>query len=224
MTPIHTAPGRAIRPAYTRAELRSDAIVHIIGLSAVVVAVPVLICVTALVRGDAAAMVGASIYGATLVAMLVCSALYNMVRRPGWTAVLRRLDHSAIYLKIAGTYTPFTLMSGRGLALTAILWIAAAGGTMLKMLAPLRFRWLGLALYVGMGWAGIFAGGALFAGLATPVVILIGIGGMLYTIGIVWYLWERIPHHNTIWHVFVLAASMVFYAAVTVQVVVQMPG
>jgi hemolysin III len=142
-----------------------------------------------------------------------------MVRRSDWSGVLKRLDHSAIYMKIAGTYTPFTLISGQGLALTAGLWGAACLGILLKVAAPHRFRWAGLALYLGMGWAGVVAGGALLAALPVPVVVLMILGGLLYTSGVVFYLWDRLPFHNTIWHVFVLAASVAFYAAVTTLVV-----
>ncbi len=206
-----------LRP--TRAEYLSDAVVHVAGLAAVIGAVPVLIVTTVLVNGHAAAITGASIYGATLILMILCSALYNMIRHPGWGRVLRRLDHSAIYLKIAGTYTPFILLTGEGAVLAAGLWTAALAGVGLKIVSPTRFRWAGLALYLGMGWIGALAGGAVFAELATPVIVLMLIGGCLYTAGVVFFLWERLPHHNTIWHVFVLAASTVFYAAVTVQVV-----
>ncbi|MCR8724289.1 PAQR family membrane homeostasis protein TrhA [Frigidibacter sp. ROC022] len=210
---------RLQRTSYSRAELISDAVVHGVGLAFVLVAVPVLITMTALMRGDAASVVGISVYGASFIAMILFSGLYNVLQIPRWKGFLQRLDHSAIYLKIAGTYTPFTLLSGHGGLLTAALWGCAALGSGLKMIDPARFRWIGLALYLGMGWAGVFAGQAMFASLPTPVMVLIAIGGGIYTLGIVAYLWTRLPHHNTIWHVFVLVASLVFYAAVTVQVV-----
>jgi hemolysin III len=151
--------------------------------------------------------------------MILCSALYNVLRFPRWAGLLRRLDHSAIYLKIAGTYTPFTLISGQGAVLVLGLWGVAAAGSVLKFVDPARFRWIGLALYLGMGWAGLFAGGALLSSLSWPVLILIAVGGSLYTLGVVAFLWTRLPHHTTVWHVFVLVASLVLYAAVTVQVV-----
>jgi hemolysin III len=207
------------RPGYSRAEYLSDAVVHVAGLAAVTGAVPVLIVLTALLRGDAASVAGVSIYGGALILMILCSALYNMVERPDWSWLLRRLDHSAIYLKIAGTYTPFTLISGHGLGLTAGLWGAALAGVGLKVVSPERFRWAALALYLAMGWAGVLAGGAMLATLPGAVVALMVVGGLLYTAGVAFYLWERLLFHNTIWHVFVLAASLVFYAAVTVQVV-----
>ncbi|MCB2127169.1 MAG: hemolysin III family protein [Rhodobacteraceae bacterium] len=209
----------ATRSGYSRAEYVSDAVIHVSGLILVLIAVPVLITVTAFMRGDFTSVLAITVYGAALVAMLLCSALYNMVAHPGWEWLLKRLDHSAIYVKIAGTYTPFTLIGGQGAWLLAGIWGAALTGVGLKLFSPHRFRWIGLALYLGMGWAGIAAGGAFFATLSWPVLILIVTGGVLYTAGVAFYLFERLPHHNTIWHVFVLVASIVFYAAVTVHVV-----
>ena len=207
------------RSHYSRAERISDAVIHASGVATVLIAVPILITLTALVRGDFTAMFATSVYGLTLVAMILCSALYNLIPHPDWTGLLRRLDHSAIYVKIAGTYTPFTLISGHGGWLLAGIWGAALAGIGIKIVSPDRFRILTLALYLGMGWAGLVAGGTFFATLSTPVIVLIFFGGLLYTAGIVFYLFERLPFHYTIWHVFVLAASLVFYAAVTVHVV-----
>lgn len=210
----------APRTAYSRAEHLSDAVVHVSGVVVVAVAVPVLIGLALVLRGDAGAVVGTSVYGVTLVAMILCSALYNTLGRRRWAGVLRRLDHSAIYAKIAGTYTPFMLLSGgQGGWWLAGLWAAAAAGIGLKIASPDRLRWLALALYLGMGWVGVLAGGSFLATLSAPVLALIVTGGVLYTVGVVFYLVERLPFHYTIWHVFVLAASLVFYAAVTVHVV-----
>ncbi|MFN4100783.1 MAG: PAQR family membrane homeostasis protein TrhA [Pararhodobacter sp.] len=208
----------ALRTAYTRAEQVSDAVVHIMGLLLVLMAVPVLIVLTALYRGDAASITGVSVYGGALILMILFSALYNIGETSGWgTAkewLLRRLDHSAIYLKIAGTYTPFTLLSGHGMALTAGVWAAALAGIALKIVSPERYKWLALSLYLGMGWVGVVAGGSLFAHLPGSVLLLMSVGGGLYTLGVVFYLWRGLPFHYTIWHVFVLAASLAFYAAV----------
>lgn len=217
----------AIRTVYSRAEKLSDAVVHIAGLSLVLMAVPVLIVLTALYRGDAAALTGVSIYGGALFAMILFSALYNIGETSGHGAarewLLRRLDHAAIYLKIAGTYTPFTLLSGHGAALTIGVWAAALAGISLKIVSPERFRWVALALYLGMGWAGLVVGGPMFAALPLPVLVLMIVGGSLYTLGVVFYLWQRLPFHYTIWHGFVLAASLVFYAAVLVFVLMAPP-
>jgi hemolysin III len=214
----------APRDRYSRAERVSDAAVHLTGIALALGAVPVLIVLAAMLRGDAAAVAGASVYGATFLLMLTCSAAYNMTDRPDWTWLLRRLDHAAIYLKIAGTYTAVTLLAGTGLLLLAAVWGAAILGVALKLISPARFHWPGIALYLGIGWAGVLGGGALFASLPFAVVVLMIVGGCLYTAGVPFYLWQRLRFHNTIWHVFVLAASLVFYAAVMVQVVAGSPG
>lgn len=209
----------ASRTAYSRAERLADAAIHLAGLAAVLVAVPALIAAAALLRDDPAALVAVSVYGAALVAMILCSALYNLVPAPRWEWLLKRLDHSAIYLKIAGTYTPFTLMSGHGLWLLAGVWGAALAGVGIKLASPDRFRRLALGLYLGIGWAGLLAGGTLLAALSGPVLALILAGGLLYTAGLAFFLLERLPFHYAIWHAFVLAASVAFYAAVTTQLV-----
>lgn len=206
------------RPPYTLPELRSDAAVHVAGLAVVLLGVPALIAVTAMVRAEGAALLGVGIYGAALAAMIAASAVYNMAGAEGRLWLWRRLDHSAIYLKIAGTYTPFTVLTGQGAVLTVGLWVAAAVGVALKLLSPERFRWLSLALYLGMGWAGVVAGQAMIAALPGHVIALMLTGGILYTVGVAFYLWKSLPFHNTIWHVFVLVASLFFYAAVTVLV------
>ncbi len=139
--------------------------------------------------------------------------------------LLKRLDHSAIYTKIAGTYTPLGLMTGgHGTGLVAGLWLMALIGTLLKMIAPDRLRWAGLSLYILMGWAGVFAGGDIIAALSTPVLVLELIGGLIYTGGVALYLFDRLPFHYTLWHVCVLAATMVLYAAITVHLVQTAPA
>lgn len=211
------------RIAYSRAERASDAAIHLTGLVLVLGAVPVLIVTTALIRGDTAAIAGVSVYGAGLVLMIGASALYNISEGFGWGAarawILRRIDHAAIYLKIAATYTPFALITGQGLAVTAGVWMAALAGIVLKLVSPERLRWVALGLYLGMGWAGLIAGDGMLAALPTPVIALAATGGALYTLGVVFYVWERLPFHLTAWHGFVLAASLVFYAAVLTCVV-----
>ena len=210
-------PRSTIRPAYSRAETRSDAVVHVAGLALAALAVPALILVAVFARGDGLSIASSAVYGACLIAMLLCSALYNMIPEGAWTAALQRLDHSAIYWKIAGTFTPITLLGG-GQAVWVLtgIWGAALGGTVLKVVALERFRWAALALYLGMGWIGTVAAWPLLAGLPGATVVLMAVGGCLYTLGVVFYLWETLPFHYTIWHVFVLVASFVFFAAILV--------
>lgn len=208
-----------IRPTYSRSERVSDGVVHVLGVGAALVAVPILVGQTVQSGPEPAAVWGALVYGVTLVLMLSFSALYNMSQVPEWTDVLRRLDHSGIYVKIAGTYTPFLLLSGgQAPGLLFGLWSSATLGSALKMIAPHRFRWFGLALYLMMGWAIVWAGQGVLAELPSAVVILMIAGGLVYTAGVVFYLLDCIPYHNTIWHVFVLSGSGLFFAAVCMRV------
>lgn len=210
----------AVRHDYSRAERLSDAVVHVLGIGAALVAVPILIILAVILRGDAPAVASTTLYGVALVTMLVFSALFHLTTRPRMRRVFRSLDHTAILCLIAATYTPFVLLSGadaRGLLVG--LWAAALSGAALRAFAPDRLKLAAIALALGMGWAGLIGGGALFAVLSTPVMVLITIGGVLYTVGVGFCVWERLPFHYTIWHVCVLAASAVFYAAVTVQLV-----
>ena len=205
------------RPSYTRAERVSDAVVHLVALAAALAAVPVLIVWAVLWRGDAAGIAGAAIYGGTLLAMIACSALYNGGLWPRLEPLFWRLDHSAIYFKIAGTYTPFTLFSGASTGLLAGLWGAALAGAGLKIFAPGRFRAAGVVLYLGMGWAGAIAGWHVFETLPAAVFWLIVAGGLTYTAGTVFYLAKGRLFHNTIWHVFVMTASVIFFVAVALH-------
>ncbi|WP_170564373.1 PAQR family membrane homeostasis protein TrhA [Ruegeria atlantica] len=208
-----------IRPAYSQAERYSDGVVHIIGIAAAIVAVPFLIALTAQYRTEPVAVLGASIYGFTLLLMLSFSALYNMVESDRWGDLLQRLDHSGIYVKIAGTYTPFIMLSGVQMpGLLIGLWSSATLGSILKMIDPHRFRWFGLALYVGMGWAAVWAGQSLLTDLSQPVVVLMIAGGLVYTAGIAFYLSDWLPFHNTIWHAFVLTGSVLFFLAVSLRI------
>ena len=207
-----------VRRELTAVERRSDAAVHLVGLGSVLLAVPALVAVTALTRPEAAALWGVAVYGAALAAMIGFSALYNMTPGAALRWLWRRLDHSAIYVKIAGTYTPFTLMTGQGAALTLGLWSAAAVGVAFKLASPERFRWAALVLYLAMGWAGVVAGRTMIGALPDPVVALMLAGGITYTVGIAFFLWHGLRHHIAIWHGFVLVASFLFYAAVLLTV------
>ena len=207
------------RNGYSLVENRTDAIVHLSGIAMGLIAAPTLIGLAVILQHGTAAIVGTSVYGVAMVAMLVCSALYNMAQHARRRAFFRHLDHTAIFCKIAATYTPFVVLSGgQGAWLLTGLWGAAVAGSGLRLFVP-DWRLLACAIALGMGWAGMFAGRDFFDGLSTAVIVLIVTGGSLYSIGVGFFLFDRLPFHYTIWHLFVLAATGVFYAAVTLQLV-----
>jgi hemolysin III len=204
---------------YSRAELVSDAAVHVTGIVVALLAVPVLITLAAVWIGEAPIVVAALVYGLSLIGMLACSAVNNMVRLPAWKDLLRRIDQSAIYLKIAGSYTPFAVLAGTHAGIfLAGLWSAALAGAAMRLWSAARLKWASIALYLVIGWFGAVAGGPLFAEMSPTGFALILAAGGIYTLGVVFFVWERLPFHNTIWHVFVLAASFVLYAAVLVEI------
>jgi hemolysin III len=203
---------------YSRAEQLSDAAVHVAGIVSAMIAVPVLVTLAAVWLGDASTVVAALVYGASMIAMFACSAIYNMVSLPDRKDFLRRIDQSAIYVKIAGSYTLFAVLTGThaGFFLTGV-WGAALAGASLILFAPSRLKWASIALYLAMGWAVVLIGRPLIDGLTPTGLALILAAGVIYTAGLIFFLWERLPFHNTIWHVFVFAASFVLYAALLVE-------
>lgn len=201
--------------AYDRAERVSDAVVHITGLVLALAAVPVLITLTALLRGDATGIAAVSVYGATLIAMLSASLAYNHIPNPDWHDLLRRLDLSAIYLKIAGTVTPFALLTGTGALFLTAMWTAALVATATTFLRTRRSSGLSVLIGLSMGWAVLIGGGEVIASTSWPVFVLMLAGGLLYSLGTPFLLLERMRFHNAIWHGFVVAASVVYFVAVT---------
>jgi hemolysin III len=142
--------------------------------------------------------------------------LYHSVRNPRAKAVLRVFDHSAIFLLIAGTYTPFTLVSLRGswgTALFVFVWGIAALGITLRLVLPRRPTALFVSLYLAMGWCVVVAARPLLAAVAPGGIALLVAGGLAYSVGVVFYVWHR-PYHHAVWHGFVLAGSALHYAAV----------
>ena len=216
--PDITGPTQPPAIAYSRAEKLSDATIHVIGVTSALVAVGVLITLVAAWRAEPSVLVGTVVYSVCLLLMLACSAAYHMTPWEEWKDLLRRLDQSAIYVKIAGTYTPFAVLAGSGAGFLAGIWGAALAGLALKLLVPGRFISLGLALYLGMGWCGVVLGGDMIAGLSGTGFALMLAGGVIYTLGVIFFLWEALPFHNTIWHAHVLVATGIFYAAVVVEI------
>ena len=215
-------------PAYSRSEQVADVTVHVIGVLGAIAAVPVLITLAAVGEQSEGAFIAAvAVYGVSLLIMLGLSAGYNVsvLRRGGGRLIdwLRRADHAAIYLKIAGTYTPYAVLAGgpTGRWLLICVWSGALLGLGAKLLAPHRWERASIVLYLALGWAFVVAVGPIAQAVSTASIVLILVGGGLYTIGVPFHLWRRLPYHNAIWHVFVLLASFVFYAAVLVEVAIR---
>jgi len=214
-TSIHAATG-AIRWNYDRAELIADGVVHGIGIVAGVVAATVLVVLTA-IYATALDIFAVSIYVAGLLSMLVLSATYNLwpVSPTKW--VLRRFDHSSIYLLIAATYTPFIVELKDSIFAIAVLigvWCIAIFGIVLKLGWPGRFDRLSVGLYLALGWSGLMLYGSVVAALPKMALWCVLAGGVLYSFGVIFHAWRRLRFQNVIWHCFVLLGAACHYTAV----------
>lgn len=193
----------------------ADRVVHVVGIGLGTAAAIALVVVTA-IDGKLGDLVPILIYASGLVAMLGCSAAYNVFNTSVRRDWLRRFDHAAIFAMIAGTYTPFTtrLAGDWASGLTAAIWAVAAAGIVLKLLKPRRIETISIVLYLALGWIGLIAVGPFRAALDARTLALLALGGIIYTAGVVFHLWRHLPYQNAIWHGFVLVAASVHYVAV----------
>ncbi len=167
--------------------------------------------------GTVAQRIACLVFGFSLIVLYLASTLYHSARHPRWKRRLRVMDHVAIYLLIAGTYTPFLVAyvhSPWRLVLLGMVWTLALSGMIFEGLFTGRFVRLSTALYVALGWLAVLMLPVLWQHLPTGALVLIVAGGLAYTGGVVFYRWERLPFHHAIWHLFVLAGSAFHYAAV----------
>ncbi|MGA7803270.1 PAQR family membrane homeostasis protein TrhA [Bradyrhizobium sp.] len=214
-TTIHAATG-AVRWNYDRVELIADGVVHAIGILSGLIAATVLVVLTA-VYASGLDIFAVSVYVAGLLSMLVFSASYNLwpVSRTKW--VLRRFDHSAIYVLIAATYTPFIMEmrdSAIALALLIGVWCVATVGIVLKLGWPGRFDRLAIGLYLALGWSGMMLYDSGLTVLPRMALWLVLAGGALYSLGVIFHSWRRLRFQNVIWHCFVLLGAACHYTAV----------
>ena len=201
---------------YTTAELVADGCIHVTGVAFSLLATAAMMTVAAKVL-PAASTVSLGVYAFGMVAVFACSAAYNLATDTKWKPILRRFDHAAIYVKIAGTYTPFAFVKmgdAVGLALLGVVWAITAFGATAKLLWPGRLVRTSYVLYLVQGWAVVAAFDSLLPAISSRVLILLVLGGCLYTVGVVFHLWEKLPYHNAIWHGFVLLASACHFAAI----------
>ncbi|WP_434052837.1 MAG: hemolysin III family protein [Roseibium sp.] len=200
----------------TLAELIADGAIHVIGICLGLTAT-VILTVTLWNNDDPTRQVTVMIYAACLMAMLICSALYNMLAKDHKSGILRRLDHAAIFLMIAGTYTPLAavIIGGwTGGILLATVWTGAVAGAILKLVHLSRAEKLSVPIYLGLGWVVVFAANPLIERASVFGLCMILAGGLLYTVGTIFYAWKRLPFQNAIWHAFVLAAAVCHFSAV----------
>lgn len=207
---------RGKKRAQTIGEEIANAVTHGLGLILAIAGLVVLV-MRAVALGDALHIVSASVYGATLVTLYLASTLYHSVQTPRVKRWLRVFDHTAIYLLIAGTYTPVTLvvLGGHwGWTLFAVVWGLALIGIFYKLLAFGRFQKLSLALYLGMGWLGVLVVKPLLDVMPPAGLALMAAGGLAYTFGVIFYVMQRRRFFHTVWHLFVMGGSVCHYLAV----------
>ncbi len=202
-------------PSYTRVEQIADACVHAAGVTFSVVAT-VIILVAVMGKLPAADVAGVVVYCIGLIGMFAASAAYNLVSRREFKEILRRLDHAAIFVMIAGSYTPLAVVigGGAGRIMLAAVWAIAAIGILIKLRFPRRFEKLSILLYLAQGWIVLLALDPIVASLPSGALWLLIVGGAVYTLGVPFHLMEWMRFHNVIWHVFVLGGAACQFAAI----------
>ncbi len=202
-------------PSYTRLEHLADTCVHVASLLFGVAATIILLA-AAIGTLPAADIAGLIVYSIGLMGMFAASAGYNLVRRRDLKEILRRLDHAAIFVMIAGSYTPFALAvgGGAGHSMLAAVWTIAAIGAGIKLRFPRRFDKLSILLYLAQGWIVLLALEPVTASLPSQALWLLLAGGIVYTLGVPFHLMEWMRFHNAIWHLFVLGGAACQFVAI----------
>jgi hemolysin III len=198
----------------------ANSVTHGIGLVLSVIGFAVLIVFTCL-YGSALHITSCSVYGATLVILYTASTLYHGLRSPRIKHIFKIIDHCSIYLLIAGTYTPFTLVmlrGGWGWSLFAVVWLLSFVGIIFKLFFINRFMILSTVVYVLMGWLAIVAIKPMVAMIPPGCILWLVAGGLFYTVGVLFFAWHKIPYNHAIWHVFVIAGSVCHFFAVMLYV------
>jgi hemolysin III len=211
---------RDVESTHRLGDILANSITHGVGAALAVAGAAYL--VVASTRSSAWTIASCSIFAGTLVLVYLCSTLYHSLVRTRARHVFHVLDHAAIYLLIAGTYTPFTLVSLRGpvgWTLFAIVWALAVAGVIFKSFAVGKFAFASTVVYLLQGWLAIFAARPLVHAIGMHGLMWLGAGGILYTLGVVFFSMDRIPYFHAAWHLFVLAGSIAHYFAVLFYVV-----
>lgn len=204
------------RRIQTFSEEMANSITHGIGAALSVVALISMVMYTAS-TGDTYRIVGAAVFGVTMVVLYLASTLYHSFHWTPAHQALRKFDHCAIYLLIAGTYTPFTLVSLKGVwgwSLFGVVWALAVTGVIFKLFFIHRFEIMSVVVYVAMGWLGALAFRPTLEALSGGGMMWLVAGGLCYTAGVVFYAWRQLPYHHTVWHLFVMGGTFCHYWAV----------
>ena len=210
----------SVQTHYKLGDILANAITH--GIGAIFAVAGAVYLIAASTRGSALVVACCSVFSGTLVLVYICSTLYHSLVRTRARHVFHVLDHSAIYLLIAGTYTPFTLISLHGpvgWSVFAVEWSLAIAGVIVKSFAVDRFALASALVYLFQGWFVVFAAGPLFRAIGWHGILWMGAGGLAYTLGIVFFALDRLRYFHAVWHVFVLAGSIAHYFAILFYVV-----
>ncbi len=198
----------------------ANALTHGIGIIFGIASIPVLSAIGAH-TGNVAGIVGATIYAFSFIMLFMFSTLYHSTQNENAKKILRTCDHISIFFLIAGTYTPFLLiymLNPFGITLLSIQWSLVLIGIIFKVFFTGRFKVVSTLIYVAMGWLLLVGGEQFFVVLPTPVLVMLMVGGGLYTLGCIFYLNKKIFYHHAIWHLFVLSAAICHYVAVLLAV------
>ncbi|NUM82266.1 hemolysin III family protein [bacterium] len=206
---------------YSKGEEIANSLTHGLGVLLSIAGLIVLV-IYATINGTAIHVVSASIFGSTLILLYTASTLYHSFQSPRAKRVMRILDHSGIYLLIAGTYTPFTLISLNGAwgwSLFGVVWGLALAGVIFKIFFTGRFSAVSTIIYLGMGWIAIVAIKPMLELIPTGGLLWILAGGLAYSFGVIFYAWKKLPYAHAVWHMFVLGGSVCHFFAVLLYVI-----
>ncbi|WP_120513876.1 PAQR family membrane homeostasis protein TrhA [Photobacterium salinisoli] len=202
---------------YSAAEETANSLSHGAGMVFGIVALVMLLMRAVEVNADALSVASLSIYGASIILLYLASTLYHAIPFERAKRVLKTLDHCAIYLLIAGTYTPFLLITLRtplAVTLMAVIWTVALLGIMFKVVFIYHFKRLSLVIYLAMGWLSLVAVYPLAMAMSAAGLIWLAVGGVVYSLGVVFYVNQRIPYNHAIWHLFVLGGTVCHFLAI----------